>query len=111
MIPAEQVRKLTDAKLTYSYKRSIYELNNIQMLLLVRAATSCTSLLYTVYKNQLSMKEFLELLKSVKSKLVEKGYSVTRIDESSKDYYIFKISWEEVDALSNLEEGVITEGV
>lgn len=76
-------------------------------MILTRATLGKTNLVYTVYKNYLTMKEFAQLLKELKGKtLEEKGYRVSRINDPSQDFYIFNIEWEEIDILANVDQGI-----
>jgi len=89
-------------------KRQVYESNTIQMMVLSRATTGGTHLIYTVYKNFLSMSDFAQLLKEIRTKTLEdKGYVVSRIEDDSNEHYIFRISWENIDILANIDQGAI----
>ena len=103
MITGVQARKLLDANLTFVSRRQIYELSSIHMQMVSRLATNQNFLVYTVYRNSLTLNEFSTLLKAIKEKVVGQGHNVDRIIDPSNDIYIFRINWEDDDVLAGVD--------
>lgn len=93
MISAKEARLSIEDGMSFLDKKLIYEMNTINSLIGVKVASKEKVLVYVVYKSSLNQKDFVLLLKNIKTKLKDHGYNLLRIFSEDSSYYIFRIDW------------------